>query len=348
MKSNHTTKLSMRSIHASFLIWVIAIAGTIGFFSAPAHADWPAVQISDLPFDCIRSCLYDGQIGFNRRDGSRGLWFWDGTFTGGSPSDPVQIHSTGHWASLYEGNIAFESSDHTYYWTGGTTFQSIGSGFSEWPSLYDGKIAFNTIGGCYDVVLWDGSNYITVAATSLCERTPCLYGDQIAYFAGENVQGEFDIYLWQDGVTHRITNTPGKNESQVRLHKGQLAWDCDFDGDYEIVYQSDPFDPTTRIQLTDNEYDDQEPSVWNGTVAWSGWDGSDWEIFYWDGSTVHQVTDNDIDDEYASLHGNQLAYSSKVNGYHQIMLTQIPEPTVSLLVGVSILGILRRRSLRKN
>jgi hypothetical protein len=51
------------------------------------------------------------------------------------------------------------------------------------------------------------------------------------------------------------------------------------------------------IQLTDNSYEDRNYKInAGGHVVWEGYDGNDWEIFYYDGTEVHQITDNDFDD----------------------------------------------------
>ena len=55
-------------------------------------------------------------------------------------------------------------------------------------------------------------------------------------------------------------------------------------------------------QLTSNFSNHQYPSSANGQIAWYASDGSDNEIYYWDGSKVIQVTKNsNVDDRYPSL-----------------------------------------------
>ncbi len=333
---------SARSKLILFIIATLLFTAAAYFSSRPAEASWPATQITDKSFDCVWPSLHNGQIAFERSRGA-GIWFWDGTYNTGVPSQSVQIDSSGAKPSLHAGTIVYEKSDHTYYWLGSGNPQPLPyGGFSEWPNLHDGKIAFVTLGSSYDVKLWDGTSVIDVASTSYSERSPSLFGDQIAYTGAVSVNVDIEIYLWDNGTTHQITNSPGLHDRNPSLYGGQLAWDHLDSNDYEILFRADPLNPGTQQQVTNNQYDDIEPSLWNGKVAWYGWDGNDWEVFYWDGGSVRQVTNNSVDDMYPSLHRGKIAYSSDVQGTFQVMLTQIPEPSIVAILATGILGLLGR------
>ena len=56
------------------------------------------------------------------------------------------------------------------------------------------------------------------------------------------------------------------------------------------------------------------PSLYNGTIAYEEWDGHDWEIHYWDGTTVHKITDNDYGDTEATLYGSIIAWVGRPPG----------------------------------
>lgn len=51
-----------------------------------------------------------------------------------------------------------------------------------------------------------------------------------------------------------------------------------------------------------------EPSLYSGTIAYEVWDGQDWEIHFWNGSTILEITDNDFNDTRPSLYGNLIAW----------------------------------------
>ncbi len=57
-----------------------------------------------------------------------------------------------------------------------------------------------------------------------------------------------------------------------------------------------------------------EPSLHDGTVAYEVWDGQDWEIHYWDGAEILEITDNDYDDTQPSLHDGYIAWVGRPGG----------------------------------
>ena len=64
---------------------------------------------------------------------------------------------------------------------------------------------------------------------------------------------------------------------------------------FSIPYQSFA-QPYITTQLTNNSYDDGSPQInANGYVVWNGWDGTDYEIFIHDGTTITQLTNNSSD-----------------------------------------------------
>jgi len=53
------------------------------------------------------------------------------------------------------------------------------------------------------------------------------------------------------------------------------------------------------VELSDNPNDDRYPQVnAGGDVVWEGYDGSDYEIFLYNGSSTTQLTNNSNDDRY--------------------------------------------------
>ena len=50
-------------------------------------------------------------------------------------------------------------------------------------------------------------------------------------------------------------------------------------------------------KISRNPYEDANPKINNnGYVVWEGYDGTDWEIFLYDGIETIQLTDNSYDD----------------------------------------------------
>lgn len=63
------------------------------------------------------------------------------------------------------------------------------------------------------------------------------------------------------------------------------------------------WDGTTITQVTDNNFGSDRLRISGSKVVWSGWDGNDYEIFFWDADdpcNVTQITDNDYEDGFLS------------------------------------------------
>ena len=68
------------------------------------------------------------------------------------------------------------------------------------------------------------------------------------------------------------------------------------------------YDGNGVIQLTDNDSRDDDVRISGSRVVWSGWDGNDYEIFLFDGTTTTQLTDNDYSDWGPVVSGTHVAW----------------------------------------
>ena len=58
-------------------------------------------------------------------------------------------------------------------------------------------------------------------------------------------------------------------------------------------------------KISQNPHDDTNPQINNiGYIVWEGYDGTDWEIFLYDGSTTTQLTNNSYDDTHPQINDN--------------------------------------------
>ncbi len=64
-------------------------------------------------------------------------------------------------------------------------------------------------------------------------------------------------------------------------------------------------------KITTNGFNNTNPSLYNGTIAWQSNVDGDWEIYYWDGLKTIKITDNSsISDSNPSLYAGKIAWQS--------------------------------------
>lgn len=126
------------------------------------------------------------------------------------------------------------------------------------------------------------------------------------------------IYMW-DGTLRDITHdVEGRFARAYSLDAGALAYQWGM-GPPVIRY----WDGTT-VHDVDSGYD---PSLDAGWIAYEVWDGHDWEIRLWDGANVVDITDNEFDDTDPSLSGDRLAWNGRPTGSggpYQIFYAKLP------------------------
>lgn len=117
--------------------------------------------------------------------------------------------------------------------------------------------------------------------------------------------GPFHAYLW-NGVPTEITDDIEANIARrFSIYDGTLAYE----------YSGDP----TRIAYWDGVSaqvvaEGIEPSLYDGRIAFTVWDGHDYEIRYWDGTQVIDITDDDVNDSQPTLWGSWLAWVGRPGG----------------------------------
>ena len=162
---------------------------------------------------------------------------------------------------------------------------------------------------------WDGSDWeiFKYNGTSTAQLTNNSYNDyypQISdkyghvvwygYAYGTNA----DILLYNGAPTNtNITDNPYDSDVHPDINTGgHMVWESVFnlyDANVEIEYYDGN---TIKIISANHKSDYMRPHINNaGHVVWYGWDGSDWEIFYYNGTTITQLTDNSYDDLYPHI-----------------------------------------------
>jgi hypothetical protein len=113
------------------------------------------------------------------------------------------------------------------------------------------------------------------------------------------------VWLWNGTLTEITDEIEGHMTVDHSLNAGGIAYE----------YGSSP----TLIKYWDGATVHDvgpgfSPCLYAGTVVYEIWDGHDWEIRYWDGSTTLNITDNDFDDGDPSLYGTIIAWTGRLQG----------------------------------
>lgn len=99
-------------------------------------------------------------------------------------------------------------------------------------------------------------------------------------------------------------------DTQADTDGDMVVWVRGNDGGQYEIYKKNLVTGEV-MRLTNNYYPDNSPSIDGGRIAWQGYDGDDWEIFLYDGSTVSRVTSNITNDSNPILVNNKLVWQAQ-------------------------------------
>lgn len=174
----------------------------------------------------------------------------------------------------------------------------------------DNVIWYGWDGSDYEIYRWNLQTKLTTQVTTndYDDVSPVAHGDLIAWEGYPTVEAEIYTHNLKTGDTLKISKGLEDDLNPV-VFDGKVVWQG-FDGDdFELwIWDSNAevFDETTKKKvgkvdrLTDNAYDDVNPSLRDGLLVWMGYaDNWDAEIFAYDLASKErkQVTENDYEDK---------------------------------------------------
>lgn len=212
-----------------------------------------------------------------------------------------------------------------------------------YPDMSNSKIAWFSYGGSnyklnYKNRHGDTSNHILVNNMKTIGPLS-VYEDEI-YWSQELTTSDYDIKRWKGVISTIISGTTydfapsvsGETIAYLRTNGVFLGADLmlgasrlsdktsvfSFPSNYDGKVAWSEYDGSDSeifyydngniTQLTNNALDDSFPKIHNGGIAWAQNDGNDSEIMYWNGSTITQITNNDKDDINPSLYNGKIAW----------------------------------------
>jgi len=152
-----------------------------------------------------------------------------------------------------------------------------------------------------EIWFWNGYGAWQVTDNDVEDAYPSLYELTIAWQSDGNiVYATIPDPEWGMALNPTIVAEGGRPS----LWSNKIAYVASDGHDTEIFLYD--IASAEILQITDNEYNDRDVCLYEGTLVWQGYDGNDTETFYWDRKTIQQLTDNDIPDTEPSLWGTGL------------------------------------------
>lgn len=251
------------------------------------------------------------------------------------------------------------------------------------PDVSGSRVVWQTREGIdWDIALNDGVSTILLTNNTpaieynASDRNPAIDGDAVVWVGDVGTAGPAstpDEVFYYDGVN--TTQHGGFILGSTAISGSNVVWDGDYNVPYEIylyvgtgypvkisgsVFSFRPaisgstvvwhgtiygdgtddeiflYQGGAPIQLTDNEEEDINAAISGANVVWQGWDGHDWEIWFFDGLTAQQITDNETDDEHPDVSGFDVVWEGDDGNDREIYRTTVPEPQ-TLALGLGAL-----------
>ncbi len=328
-----TQSLKRIGLIASIILVVVTLS------PLAVSANWFTTQLTDDSYADYLPQVSGNNVVWYGSDGSDNeIFFYNGstvtTLTDNSYSD--------HDPQVSGNNVVWQG------WPGGdseiflydssstiSTTLTDNSYNDEAPQISGNNVVWYGKGGGADneIFLYDISSSITttLTANSYNDQSPQISGNNVVWKGGP---GAYEIFLYDSSstITTTLTATSYSDDSP-QISGNNVVWRG---GPSSNAYEIFLYDISSTISttLTDNNYRDQMPQVSGNNVVWYGSDGSDNEIFFYNGSTVTTLTANGYVDDNPQISGNNVVWEGGAGGGSEIYLavldtTAPTDPTIS-------------------
>ena len=150
-----------------------------------------------------------------------------------------------------------------------------------------------------------GIERITPGTRHFC--SPVISPAGIAFQCARGWPYGYEMLVWRPGATNLVQITTNYFYAlNPDVHGNELVfqgWDGD---DYEIYLYH--FDTDKLDQLTNNQFDDVSPVVWDGRVAWVAHPTVTAEIFYMVDGVIRKISEGTEDNAAPSIWGERVVW----------------------------------------
>jgi hypothetical protein len=195
------------------------------------------------------------------------------------------------------------------FYDGQTTQQLTNTPGSESLPQMDGNyIVWQGSGGIFLYNRATGGPAVKISGAS--GESPRISGNTVVYTEMPGSYYRVCAYNIATGTSQMLYATGG-SQSDPRVSGNKVVWVGPGAGGIKDIFLHDLVTHTTT-NLSSNSYDDVSPKISGDNVVWAGYDGSDYEINFYDGQTVTQITNNTVGDDAPRIWGNRVAWSADV------------------------------------
>jgi hypothetical protein len=213
-----TNHLEMGGVADGQVAWSEAVGSIVNGFEAYWFDGRGVRRVTENGYDDWPPFIGGGSLIWRANVNSRGeLFRYDGTRV-----EQLTSNSDYEWEpNASDGQVAWVSGDTLYFFDGQTT-RTLASSVAGYPRVDGGQVLFSqayTPQGT-QLGLFDGQTTRTVAVSS---GLGSLHAGRIAYTADADGNYSDDVFLLENGVTTRLTQTRAR-ESCASVHEGIVTW----------------------------------------------------------------------------------------------------------------------------
>jgi len=266
--------------------------------NAPTNAINPVVNNNG-------QVIWSGIEVFSSLNSQYQLYFHDGTTTTKLTANPsmdvldIDLNNNGYvtWAEPFGGN------GEIYFFDGTSTTRVTDNSLEETlPKINDNNhIVFKRRNDT--ITLYDGSSQMDIFRFHGAGEPNINNQDEVA-FLGNDSLSDLDPFFYDGTSSVKLSDNTSEEVDPTFINEnGHMVWVGGDNVEPNGNAFNNPlsevmlFDGTNVNQVTNNSTQELRVDISDDNyVAWSGFDGNDFEIFFSDGVTQYQVTDNNFDD----------------------------------------------------
>lgn len=128
-------------------------------------------------------------------------------------------------------------------------------------------------------------------------------------FSAQDADGDREIFVERDNQIIQITTNQFEDDAPFYDEiSDTFVWHRLIDGRYQIMSYNT--EQALEVQVTNDRFNNMEPSRYDDVVVWQSWIGNDWDIVIEENGERRFLTDNTLPDVGPRVNGNYIVWQS--------------------------------------